>query len=92
LGGLIMSEKGILNVTSKITSKNQITIPKAVRETLHVSSSDEINFIINTNTNKVSIVNAKSDFWNMVFNQEKEYENLSTPELDWGDDIESEDF
>ncbi len=33
-------------VTAKITSKGQITIPKVVRDSLHLHSGDRIEFVI----------------------------------------------
>jgi len=32
------------------------------------------------------------DFWSMIDEQEKKYGNISTPEVDWGKDIEADDF
>lgn len=32
------------------------------------------------------------NLWSIVAEQEKEYGNLSTPEIDWGEDIEAMDF
>jgi len=33
--------------TVSITSKGQVTIPKAIRDALHLSTGDKINFIVN---------------------------------------------
>lgn len=43
--------------TTKITSKGQATIPKAVREVIHVESGDKITFVVCGDT--VQIVNAR---------------------------------
>ncbi|MGF2384692.1 AbrB family transcriptional regulator [Lentilactobacillus otakiensis] len=34
----------------------------------------------------------KSDFWKVVDQQEKEYGSVDTPEVDWGEDVGSENF
>ena len=39
--------------TATITSKGQITIPKAVRESLHLHSGDRIAFIVHDQTEAV---------------------------------------
>ena len=33
--------------TATITSKGQITLPKAVRELLHVDTGDQVDFVVN---------------------------------------------
>jgi AbrB family looped-hinge helix DNA binding protein len=33
--------------TATLTSKGQITLPKAVRERLHVDAGDQVDFVIN---------------------------------------------
>ena len=43
--------------TTKITSKGQATIPKAVREVIHVEPGDKITFVVCGDT--VQIVNAR---------------------------------
>ncbi|KLD40565.1 AbrB family transcriptional regulator, partial [Lactiplantibacillus plantarum] len=50
-----MSAGNVTKVSSKITSKNQITIPKTVRELLKVRSTDTIEWQIEPN-GKVMIV------------------------------------
>ncbi|WP_143452778.1 AbrB/MazE/SpoVT family DNA-binding domain-containing protein, partial [Loigolactobacillus backii] len=44
-----MSAGNVTKVSSKITSKNQITIPKTVRELLKVRSTDTIEWQIEPN-------------------------------------------
>lgn len=80
-----------VQINSRITSKNQVTIPKTVRNFLKVKPSDSIEWTINTN-GQVSVTKGTAELWTMVSEQEKEYGNLSTPEIDWGTDIESDDF
>lgn len=43
--------------TATVTSKGQITIPKEIREFLHLDSGDRINFLMN-DEGQVSIVPA----------------------------------
>ncbi|GHP13401.1 hypothetical protein YK48G_08260 [Lentilactobacillus fungorum] len=81
-------------VVSKITSKNQVTIPKAVREALNVKSSDEIEWELRSD-GQITVKRMspeKDDFWKMVDEQEKKYGKVDTPEIDWGPDAGSEDF
>lgn len=80
-----------VQINSRITSKNQVTIPKTVRNFLKVKPSDSIKWTINTN-GQISVTKGTAELWDMVSEQEKEYGNLSTPEIDWGIDIESDDF
>lgn len=86
-----MSISNVTRVSSKITSKNQITVPKTVRELLKIQSADTIEWQIEPN-GQVMIVRGKPDLWQLVEEQEKKFGNLSTPEFDWGQDVESEDF
>lgn len=86
-----METGSTIKVSSKITSKNQITIPKTVRELLKVKSADTIEWQIEPN-GKVVITRSEPDLWQVVKEQEKEFGNLSTTEVNWGDDVESEDF
>ena len=86
-----MSAGNVTKVSSKITSKNQITIPKTVRELLKVRPTDTIEWQIEPN-GRVMIVRSKPDLWQLVDEQEKKFGNLSTTEVDWGKDVESEDF
>ncbi|XKL33582.1 type II toxin-antitoxin system PrlF family antitoxin (plasmid) [Lactiplantibacillus plantarum] len=68
-----MSAGNVTKVSSKITSKNQITIPKTVRELLKVRSTDTIEWQIEPN-GKVMIVRSKPDLWQLVDEQEKSLE------------------
>ncbi|KGO32503.1 type II toxin-antitoxin system PrlF family antitoxin (plasmid) [Oenococcus alcoholitolerans] len=86
-----MSVSNVTKVSSKITSKNQVTIPKTVRDFLEAGSSDIIEWQIEPN-GKVMVAKSKPDLWQIVDEQEKKFGNLSTTEVDWGKDVESEDF
>lgn len=83
--------KATIKTTSRITSKNQITVPKTVREALQVKPADSIEWSID-NDGTVRVKKTKKDLWDVVGEQEREYGNLSTPEIDWGTDLESEEF
>lgn len=81
-------------VISKITAKNQVTIPKKIREALNVKSSDKIEWELGTD-GQITVkrtVPEKDDFWKMVDELEKEYGSVATPEVGWGKDVGSEDF
>lgn len=83
----------IKEVTSKITTKNQTTIPKQVRNILQVGPEDTIKYVINAD-GLVSIYkdNKENDMWAQAYQQEKKYGSFDTPEVDWGTDIESKEF
>ncbi len=38
------------------------------------------------------IVQSKPDLWQVVDQQAQKYGKVNTPEVDWGTDLESEDF
>lgn len=79
-----------MQVQAKITSKNQITIPKAVRDTLKLSKSDKtIVFNIKDN-NSVTLENPNQNLWDIVDTHEKVYGSIDTPETDWGEDVGEE--
>lgn len=86
-----MMAKILTKVRSKITSKNQVTIPKTVRDLLNVKSADTIEWQIEPN-GTVMIVQSKPDLWQVVDQQAQKYGKVNTPEVDWGTDLESEDF
>lgn len=79
------------SVKAKLTSKNQVTIPKTIREILNINSHDTIDFEVLPNK-EVRIKNTKPTLWETLHEQEKIYGNVSTDEIDWGKDVESEDF
>lgn len=86
-----MNSDHITLVSSKITSKNQVTIPKTIRELLNIESNDTINWQINPN-GTVVLTKSKPDLWQVVAEQEKQFGNPSTPEIEWGTDLESDEF
>jgi len=87
-----MDVKNNKSITAKITSKNQITIPKEVRNKLNLGLHDSVEFIENEDGSYYMEKSINKDFWSIVEEQEKKYGNVSTPEVSWGEDIESEDF
>ncbi|GAF37860.1 type II toxin-antitoxin system PrlF family antitoxin [Lentilactobacillus farraginis] len=79
------------SVKAILTSKKQVTIPKTIREILKINSHDTIDFEVLPN-NEVRIKSANPSLWETMREQEKVYGNVSTDEVDWGKNIESEDF
>lgn len=79
-------------IIAKITSKNQITIPKEIRNKLNLGLHDSVEFIENKDGSYSMERKTTKDFWSVVDEQEKKYGNISTPEISWGEDVESEDF
>ena len=75
-------------VDAKMTSKNQITIPKAVRDFLQLSENDTIEF--NVEDDGVTIQRKKDDSWGVAEKQRVKYGVVNTPEIDWGKDVGSE--
>lgn len=76
-----------INIKAKLSSKNQLTVPKVVRDTLGLSDQDKVIFRLDNGT---VTLKKDNDFWNEVKQQEQIYGNLSTNELDWGPDIGEE--
>ncbi|HJA27516.1 MAG TPA: type II toxin-antitoxin system PrlF family antitoxin [Candidatus Limosilactobacillus intestinigallinarum] len=83
--------KAPVKVISKITSKNQVTVPQSIREVLKVGSNDSIQWTIGANGN-VTVKNANDNLWGVVKEQKAIYGSVDTPEVDWGPDVESEDL
>ena len=84
----------VREATSTVTSKNQTTVPKVIRQTLELTPGDKIKYIIEAN-GSIRISKSREnadDMWTKAYEQEKKYGSIDTPELDWGQDIESEDF
>lgn len=77
-------------ITAKMTSKNQVTVPKAIRDLLELRKSDTLEFIINED-NSVSIKRKQdaSNLWEIVDKQKDKYGSYDTP-INWGNDVEME--
>lgn len=75
-----------MEIAAKITSKNQITIPKAVRDSLHLGKGDK-TILFNIHDNQQITVEKphQQDLWTIVAEQAKKYGSVDTPEIDWGD-------
>lgn len=76
---------------AKVSSKGQITLPKNIREALKIDSADTVIFTIQSD----GTVNAhknftKDKFWSDMENLKNEYGIVSTPEIDWGEDVGTE--
>lgn len=80
-------------ITAKMTSKNQVTIPKAVRDLLALKKADTLEFVIDDD-NRVSLKRQPDDsadqFWNTIREQETKYGSYDTPTVEWGEDVGSE--
>jgi len=87
-----MGKKSQKSATVKMTTKNQITIPKMIREALQLKQRDQLKFKI-CESGKVIVERVETDdFWTVVTRQEKDYGNLSTPEVNWHTDAGTENF
>ena len=80
-----------MQVSAKITSKNQITLPKILREKLELGDSDK-TIVFNISDNKpVTVEKPKANnLWDIVEEQRKKYGSIDTPEIDWGSDVGEE--
>lgn len=79
-------------VNTKMTSKNQITIPKAVRDRLQLDGKDTIVFF-DIQPNSITIEKGKEEnLWQTVKEQEKKYGSVATAEVDWGEDVGEEEL
>jgi antitoxin PrlF len=59
-GGYVSAKPGGGFHTTKVTTKGQITVPKPVREHLHLAQGDRIEFLIGVD-GKVTIMAASAD-------------------------------
>lgn len=74
-------------VNTKMTSKNQITIPKVVRDRLQLDGKDTIVFF-DIQPNSITIEKGKEEnLCQTVKEQEKKYGSVATAEVDWGEDV-----
>lgn len=79
-------------INAKVTSKNQITIPKAVRDRLGINGKD-VSVSFNIEPDKVTIKKTpERNLWQIVKKQEKIYGSVATPEINWGEDVGEEKF
>ncbi|MCT3600381.1 AbrB/MazE/SpoVT family DNA-binding domain-containing protein [Lactobacillus amylovorus] len=80
-----------MQVSAKITSKNQITLPKVLRDKLELGDSDK-TIVFNISDNKpVTVEKPKTNnLWDIVEEQRKKYGSIDTPEIDWGLDVGEE--
>lgn len=80
-------------IVAKITSKNQVTIPKSIRTDLDIKPHDYIVFYTNDQGNVViKRVDKKLVFWKRVEELQEKYGSINDEDLIWEEDIEDEDF
>ena len=60
IGKLVSVSPGDRSLTTKVTAKGQITVPKPIREHLNLIKGDRIEFLIGVN-GKVTIMPATAD-------------------------------
>lgn len=82
-----VAKMDVIKHKAKLSSKYQITIPKAIREELNLTDKDKVEFNILEN-GTVQLKKAETDdkFWSMVMEQQKEYGSIATNEVEWGED------
>ncbi|MFZ8765475.1 type II toxin-antitoxin system PrlF family antitoxin [Enterococcus diestrammenae] len=77
-------------IIATITSKNQITIPKAIRQKLDVHTNDQLSFEETAEGEIVIKKKANDDFWQVVKEHSETYTIPSESEIDWGSDLGGE--
>ncbi|KJY59096.1 Uncharacterized protein JF75_05560 [Lactobacillus kimbladii] len=70
--------------TSTLTAKNQITIPKIIRNFLGIKATDMISWKIREN-NTVVISTLHKELWDIVDEQAKQYGSVDVSKFDWED-------
>ena len=80
-----------MQVSAKITSQNQIPLPKILRDKLELGDSDK-TVVFNISDDKpITIEKPKTNnLWDIVEEQRKKYGSIDTPEINWGPDIGEE--
>lgn len=71
-----------MEISATISSKNQVTIPKAIRKVLHLHAGETLFFEVN-HTNHVEIKRSQDPttaLWEQVYRQQAQNGNLN---VDW---------
>lgn len=83
-----------VQVSAKMTSKNQITVPKSVRQTLGLKEKQKVIFEFTPEDElKVTsekIILADEDFWNNELVVIEEHASDDTEIVDFGEDVGEE--
>lgn len=78
------------SVISKITAKNQVTVPKQVRQALGLKEHDQLRWIAKDD-GSIEVKKANNnDFWGVVMEQQRRYGSIDTPKPAWGPDVGGE--
>lgn len=86
-----MKTKKRTAIVAKITTKNQVTIPKPIRQRLDIHSHDELAFEVQDNGDILVRKNEeKEDIWQLVAQQQQKYGQDEETEFNWGDDVGDE--
>ncbi|MFK4568186.1 AbrB/MazE/SpoVT family DNA-binding domain-containing protein [Enterococcus sp. UD-01] len=86
-----MQTKKQAAIIAKITTKNQVTIPKPIRQRLNIHSHDELAFEVQDNGDILVRKNEeKEDIWQLVAEQQKKYGHYEATEFNWGEDVGKE--
>jgi antitoxin PrlF len=79
-----MSAKGILaTAEAKVTSKGQVTLPKAVRNQLRISAGSRVRFTVGTDgkAQVEKVTYSLDDLWKMAAAREKPKSRMSFEEM-----------
>lgn len=81
-----------LSIAATLSSKNQVTLPKLIRNHLGIRSKDKIIFEVQQD-GSILVKKQKSDpFWSIVEEEQARYGSFDPEEFDWGEDQGDEVF
>lgn len=85
-----MEIKQKLVVTAKVSSKNQITIPREIRAKLDIHVHDELAFEVHKSGHVIVKKKTTNKLWDIVAEQQEKYGTLEVTDIEWGEDIGEE--
>ncbi|UUX33831.1 AbrB/MazE/SpoVT family DNA-binding domain-containing protein [Fundicoccus culcitae] len=85
-----MDYKQKLIISAKLSSKNQITIPREIRAKLGIQMHDEIAFEILESGHILLKKKIIDDFWSQVAEHQAQYGLFEDDAVDWGADMGDE--
>ncbi|MGX7244507.1 AbrB/MazE/SpoVT family DNA-binding domain-containing protein [Enterococcus quebecensis] len=83
-----MKTKKQTAIVAKMIIKNQVTIPKPIRQRLDIHSHDELAFEVQDNGDILVRKNEETEnIWQLVAQQQKKYGKDEETEFDWGEEV-----
>jgi antitoxin PrlF len=81
----------IIKSSAKLSKRNQITVPKVVRDVLNVKPTEYLDFEIRSS--HITVTKHKETVWDQIEKKKKAYHidgKIGNPEIDWGKDAGNE--